>query len=398
MAKIIEQFTTFNILRLTTGLAVVDGIICIVMLLLIPSDQKSIWLFGYSRSRILLLVVCVIGISIFVGLFFWLFLRSEQAIHMCRKLETILLTERLSTAIIFFIVSLFLLSLFYLVFTYTNLDYHVPSDAITAMEQVKAYMYRLAPFALWSALLCGQMLIALTFLGYASTEKYLRTVQVLSIIIWPLFLVIIWGVNKIDPYYYVTLAKEDNLIEWMSVFFFVLTGALTFFLAIRHGNQSRWFYMFFSLACFLFALEEISWGQRIFGLESTQFFVENSDQQELNVHNVINEWFSIRTKHVAALVLFLYGAVFPIVALNRHIKLIAIRLGVLIPPLILVPGFVLASILTIDKLFSGREEEVAELFFSLLLFLTIAFQFLDPSEGNYRKIPKNPKHQLLNQQ
>jgi len=186
-------------------------------------------------------------------------------------------------------------------------------------------------------------------------------------------------VNKIDPYYYITLAKEDNFVEWATVFFFLLTGVLSLFRAFRCRNRSKWFYLIFGVACFLFALEEISWGQRIFGLESTNFFLENSDQQEINVHNVINEWFSIRTKHVAAFVLFIYGAVLPLAALNQRIKLLARKLGVLVPPLILVPGFVLATFMTVDLFFTGQEEEVAELFFSLLLFLAITFQFLDPS-------------------
>jgi hypothetical protein len=140
----------------------------------------------------------------------------------------------------------------------------------------------------------------------------------------------------------------------------------------------------FGGANILFALEEISWGQRVFGIESTKFFLENSDQQEINVHNVINEWFSIRTKHVAAFVLFAYGAVFPLTAINHRVKLLAHRIGVLIPPLVLIPGFVLASFLTVDMFFDGQDEEVAELFFSLFLFLTIAFQFLDPSPDDLK--------------
>ncbi len=103
------------------------------------------------------------------------------------------------------------------------------------------------------------------------------------------------------------------------------------FRAIRSGNRSKWFFLIFGVGCFLFALEEISWGQRIFGLESTKFFVENSDQQEINVHNVINEWFSIRTKNVAALALFTYGVVLPLAAINRNVRLVAKKLGVIVP-------------------------------------------------------------------
>ena len=178
-----------------------------------------------------------------------------------------------------------------------------------------------------------------------------------------------------------TLAKEDNLVEWATVIFFVLAGIFSLVIFFRSKKRSEWFYLLFGIGCMLFALEEISWGQRIFGLESTEFFVENSDQQEINIHNVINEWFSVRTKNIAALVLFSYGTVLPLAALNSHVRAFLKKLGILVPPLILIPGFVLASFLTVDLFFTGQDEEVAELFFSMLLFLTILFQFLDPSNN-----------------
>jgi hypothetical protein len=38
----------------------------------------------------------------------------------------------------------------------------------------------------------------------------------------------------------------------------------------------------------LMALEEISWGQRVLKIETTQFFHEHSDQKEINFHNVMS--------------------------------------------------------------------------------------------------------------
>jgi hypothetical protein len=381
MAEIKDLSTTNKILKYLTGLAIIDGIICSIMLLLIPSDPQTAWLIGYSRSRILMLVVCGIGILIFTIMFLGVYFPSKKTLTTIRKLDAILAEERVITTVVIFFLSLLTLSVVYLIFAFTNLDYVVPSDAVTSMEQIKAYLFRLSPFVLWSALLCAQILIALTYLGYATTNMFLRATQFLSIIIWPVLLTVFWGANRIDPYYYVTLAKEDNLVEWATVFFFVLAGIFSLVIFFRSKKRSEWFYMLFGIGCMLFALEEISWGQRIFGMQSTSFFVENSDQQEINVHNVINEWFSVRTKNIAALVLFSYGAVLPLAALNRHFRAFVNKLGILVPPLILIPGFILASFLTVDLFFTGQDEEVAELFFSMLLFLTILYQFLDPSNN-----------------
>jgi hypothetical protein len=373
---------TIKILKYLTGLAIFDGIFCLIMLLLIPTDPQTSWLFGYSRSRILMLVVCGIGILFFALIFLRLYFQSKRALTTIRKVDAILIHGRTSTFVVIFFLTLLILSVVYLIFALTNLDYVVPSDAVTSMEQIKAYLFRISPFVIWSALLCAQILIVLTYLGYTTTLMYLRATQFLSIIIFPGLLAVFWGANRIDPYYYVTLAKEDNLVEWATVFFFVLAGIFSFVLFFGSKKRSEWFYLLFGIGCILFALEEISWGQRIFGIESTKFFMENSDQQEINIHNVVNEWFSVRTKNIGALVFFSYGAVFPLAALNRHVRAFVNRFGILVPPLILIPGFVLASFLTVDLFFTGQDEEVAELFFSMLLFLTIVFQFLDPSNND----------------
>ena len=381
MAEIKDLNNTIKIFRYLTGLAIIDGIFCLIILLLIPSDSQTAWLFGYSRSRILMLVVCGVGILMFTIMFLGIYFQSKWALTTIRKINTIFTQERVSTFVVIIFLTLLVLSCVYLIFALTNLDYVVPSDAVTSMEQVKAYLFRLSPFVLWSALLCAQILIVLTYFGYSTTYMYLRATQFLSIIIWPVLLLVFWGANRIDPYYYVTLAKEDNLVEWATVFFFVLAGIFSFVIFFRSKKRSDWFFLLFGIGCMLFALEEISWGQRIFGLESSKFFLENSDQQEINIHNVVNEWFSVRTKNIAALVFFIYGAVFPLAALNHHIRNFVKKWGILIPPLILIPGFVLASFLTVDLFFTGQDEEVAELFFSMLLFLTISFQFLDPSNN-----------------
>ena len=38
---------------------------------------------------------------------------------------------------------------------------------------------------------------------------------------------------------------------------------------------------------FFVAGEELSWGQRIIGIETTEYFKENNAQQELNLHNLV---------------------------------------------------------------------------------------------------------------
>ncbi len=77
---------------------------------------------------------------------------------------------------------------------------------------------------------------------------------------------------------------EDSFLEW-ATFFLSLIASILFLIRGILGSK-------FSLLCcaafLLFAMEEISWGQRIFKIESPEFFIQNNFQRELNLHNFFN--------------------------------------------------------------------------------------------------------------
>jgi hypothetical protein len=181
----------------------------------------------------------------------------------------------------------------------------------------------------------------------------------------------------------VVINREDYIIEWLTVVFLVLAAVMAFihFLKARtRSDHYGWFFVIFAVVCIFFAIEEISWGQRIFGLEVSEFFLNNSDQPEINLHNVINEQFSVRTKHLAAIGLFSYGVILPISAGIPWIRSLAGKFRIVIPSKVLIPGFTLASLITWDRYFNGQDEEVAEFFFSTLLFLSMVFYFWESRE------------------
>ncbi len=90
-----------------------------------------------------------------------------------------------------------------------------------------------------------------------------------------------------DDYY--NFAKEDGIVEYTTTllyflsFVFSLVITINFIKVKKAGFASL--YILLS-GVFLFAgFEEISWGQRIFLLETTEFFSENA-QNETNFHNL----------------------------------------------------------------------------------------------------------------
>ncbi|MFT3904109.1 MAG: hypothetical protein QM727_13115 [Niabella sp.] len=85
--------------------------------------------------------------------------------------------------------------------------------------------------------------------------------------------------------------EEDGFVEWLTVVG-LLGGSFASFgrLGKLWGKRSWWFlFVTAGIAVFLFfaAGEEISWGQRIFHIHSSEFFIENNAQGETNLHNLV---------------------------------------------------------------------------------------------------------------
>lgn len=79
----------------------------------------------------------------------------------------------------------------------------------------------------------------------------------------------------------VDLPMEDSILESGTVVL-ALIASVFFFTSGVLGSR---FAFILCIAWLIFALEEISWGQRIFGIESPEFFLEHNYQQETNIHN-----------------------------------------------------------------------------------------------------------------
>ncbi len=111
----------------------------------------------------------------------------------------------------------------------------------------------------------------------------------LAVLISSVILGLYWGFTNPDFFtnYYL---KEDGVIEYATVLF-LIGSCLTVFRrwknyrkqhVVRFGLIS-WIVI---LAFFFVAGEEVSWGQRIFQLETSEYFKENNAQEELNLHNL----------------------------------------------------------------------------------------------------------------
>jgi hypothetical protein len=86
------------------------------------------------------------------------------------------------------------------------------------------------------------------------------------------------------------LEGEDGLSEWWSVATYLvaagLAGATFWALRSTRHTKLRYLYLVLAVAFFLGAMEEISWGQRLFGWGTPAAFEEINFQNETTIHNV----------------------------------------------------------------------------------------------------------------
>ncbi len=108
------------------------------------------------------------------------------------------------------------------------------------------------------------------------------------------------------------IIKEDGVVEYISSLLFLISSILALVLLVRFKMPVRHRVMLALLAFFLFVFfgEEISWGQRIFGLDTLEFFREANVQNENNLHNLFGYLFP----SLFLLAVIVYGFIFPFAA------------------------------------------------------------------------------------
>ncbi|MFH2034784.1 MAG: hypothetical protein ABIJ45_00130 [Candidatus Zixiibacteriota bacterium] len=92
------------------------------------------------------------------------------------------------------------------------------------------------------------------------------------------------------PETYRAFVAEDGIVEWtgtLALFAGVILTVIRIFKLWSSAKRLFIFCLILTALLFFFGGgEEISWGQRIFKIQSSQFFLENNAQSETNLHNL----------------------------------------------------------------------------------------------------------------
>lgn len=171
-----------------------------------------------------------------------------------------------------------------------------------------------------------------------------------------------------EPIGYMWMTYEDLYGEWGQTYFFA-AGAVFSGVAAARASVYRWFFILLMLACLYTVMEEISWGQRVFGFSSPDFFKSRNLQGETNLHNFLVGPYRTDLKMLLEIIMALalsgYGVIYPVLLkmgwktaswFEGH--------GLAAPPLYLSPAFLIAAYLELSP-FSFNEAEVAEMLVGL---------------------------------
>ena len=94
-----------------------------------------------------------------------------------------------------------------------------------------------------------------------------------------------------DLHLFETYVQEDGIVEWLTVLGLLLGVGVCVSRFGKLRTFRNWWFLFVTLdlglLLFFAAGEEISWGQRIFGIKSSEFFLEKNAQGETNLHNLV---------------------------------------------------------------------------------------------------------------
>lgn len=198
-------------------------------------------------------------------------------------------------------------------------------------------------------------------------------------------------VSHVDPEYFTeTYVREDGWIEWLTVIALLAACILMLRrgLALRKIRPLPFILVTFGAAfVFLFgAGEEISWGQRIFGLETPEAFKKGGEvspglhnkQGEMNLHNLVIGGVSINKlvfSKLLGVILLIYLIIIPI-SCERSARFRAFvdRIGIPLPRKHYVFIWIAVIVITEWLVGTGKRGELRE----FLLTFTLVAQLISP--------------------
>ena len=172
---------------------------------------------------------------------------------------------------------------------------------------------------------------------------------------------------------------EDGFIEWLTIVALLCGAFLCFYRAFKLKSKRNVMFLFVTVLVGLVLLfgagEEISWGQRIFDIESSEFFTKYNAQREINIHNLIFKGTKINKLVFGTLLgacIAAYFLILPIVyRKSSRINGLVDRIAIPIPRVFHILSYIILVIL-VELVDSSKKGELLE-FGGCWIFLLMIF-------------------------
>lgn len=195
------------------------------------------------------------------------------------------------------------------------------------------------------------------------------------------FLIIIFGLgiyfaNTDLTYFDEVYTVEDGFVENGSAIFLFSSSILLLyrFFKLYKFKKSLWKVGILAMSILFFfgAGEEISWGQRIFDVQSSEYFLQNNAQGETNLHNMVVDGKKVNKiifSQLLTVILVLYLIISPFLFRKYEwFKNLANTFAVPIVKWHYTIAFLVGTVLLIF-ISSNRKWEIYELSFSVIFLL-----------------------------
>ncbi|MCQ9640778.1 hypothetical protein MP478_15425 [Chryseobacterium sp. WG14] len=182
-----------------------------------------------------------------------------------------------------------------------------------------------------------------------------------------------------DSLYFDHLVEEDGFYEDLTSIFLFFTS---FILLIKFFKYQGYYTLSWKISIVLMTVafffgggEEISWGQRIFQIQSSDFFKLNNAQQETNLHNLVIGHVKLNKLVFSNMLSIGFGIYFLVLPIVWHrvpkIKKLIDKFGISIARPIHLLFFIIVTAIILLLINHSRKWEVWEFAFALTMFLIV---------------------------
>lgn len=186
------------------------------------------------------------------------------------------------------LITTFLINTFYIFYDHSGYinflkSYVSPDGQISKPETI---ITRIQILFIWA--ICGWLVLTSKSVinRFSNLHKFHQTS--LTIVL------LMFVVSPLAETKYGFLSVEDGLLETITTIFALLSSIILLFSIRKHkGKIDISVKIILSFMFLFFGMEEISWGQRIFEWETPQSLSDLNFQNETNIHNILNPYFSM---------------------------------------------------------------------------------------------------------